>query len=149
MRFGRSGPKRMAVGAIDFHQSESISRNGSGTVFTALKFPVLFKCSFSSLHERGNSEQEFGMPDSVTFVSMEEKSVIVLEEEEEERQLPVEIPMTPSNDFQRSQEEFQQPRLHRSDVKPHHCLHPGNPQNHIQGLQIYLIFSIRQRCMPL
>ena len=31
------------------HQSVSSSRNGNGTVFTALNLPTLFKCSFSSL----------------------------------------------------------------------------------------------------
>jgi hypothetical protein len=29
--------------------SESVSRNGSGTAFTALNFPTLFRCSFSNL----------------------------------------------------------------------------------------------------
>ncbi|KAF9673585.1 hypothetical protein SADUNF_Sadunf10G0039500 [Salix dunnii] len=31
--------------------SESVSRNGRGTAFTALNFPTLFRCSFSNLFQ--------------------------------------------------------------------------------------------------
>lgn len=123
------------------HSSSSTSWKGSGTVFTALNLPALFRCSFSNLdHCKIWSLPFLKLKWNVLRVLVElhlqRSSKYIVNKQWVYNLLPVEIPQSSSNHLKRRQKQPGYPVINMFKGWMDNCLQPSQPEDKVQSLHV-------------